>query len=44
MIQFNNVSKSFRRTKVLTNLSFTVHEGKTVALLGLSGSGKTTAL
>jgi osmoprotectant transport system ATP-binding protein len=44
MIEFKNVSKSFRRTKVLTDLSFTVHAGKTVALLGLSGSGKTTAL
>jgi len=44
MIELNSVSKSFGNSLVLNNLSFTVPEGKTYALLGLSGSGKTTAL
>jgi len=44
MIRFENVSKGFAGLSVLTNLSFQVDQGMTVALLGLSGSGKTTAL
>jgi osmoprotectant transport system ATP-binding protein len=44
MILMQNVSKSFGRTMVLNDLTFTVPAGETVALLGLSGSGKTTAL
>jgi osmoprotectant transport system ATP-binding protein len=44
MIEFENVSKSFHSARVLRNISFRVDEGVTCALLGLSGSGKTTAL
>src|SRR5689334_20829234 len=44
MIQFQNVSKNFGNLRVLNDLSFSVLEGSTFALLGLSGSGKTTAL
>lgn len=44
MIKIKKVTKHFSGVNVLTNLSFDVPEGSTVALLGLSGSGKTTAL
>lgn len=44
MIEVSEVSKSFGKTKVLRQLSFQVGEGDGCALLGLSGSGKTTAL
>jgi ABC-2 type transport system ATP-binding protein len=40
----NNLSKSFRNTKVLEEVSFTVSEGKIVAITGENGSGKTTLL
>lgn len=41
-IEFENVSFSYEDEKVLDNLSFTVEAGKTVALVGPSGVGKTT--
>jgi ATP-binding cassette, subfamily B, bacterial IrtA/YbtP len=43
-IEFNNVSFTYPGTskKVINNVSFTVPEGKTVALVGASGGGKTT--
>ena len=42
-IEFNQVSYAYRKgQKVLHNVSFTVESGKTVALVGHSGSGKTT--
>jgi osmoprotectant transport system ATP-binding protein len=44
MIEIENVTKSLGRNLVLSNLSFQVPRGKTLSLLGLSGSGKTTAL
>lgn len=44
MIEVHGVSKFFGATKVLSDLSFTVPDGQTYAMLGLSGSGKTTAL
>lgn len=39
-----SISKSFGKKIVLKNFSLEVNRGETVALLGLSGSGKTTAL
>lgn len=44
MIHLQNISKSFGKKVVLKNFSLKVRKGETVALLGLSGSGKTTAL
>ena len=38
------VSKSFKGTKVLDDVSFDVSEGESLVLLGASGSGKTTVL
>ena len=43
-IEFKNVSFSFGRQKIFENLSFTVPAGQTVAILGASGSGKSTIL
>ncbi|TWH55979.1 putative ABC transport system ATP-binding protein [Desulfitobacterium sp. LBE] len=39
-----NISKSYGDHRVLNNLSMTVGEGEMVAIMGKSGSGKTTIL
>ena len=44
MIEFKNVSKSFKDITVLKNISFEIEKGKLVVLIGLSGCGKTTTL
>ncbi|MCB0362348.1 MAG: ATP-binding cassette domain-containing protein, partial [Bdellovibrionales bacterium] len=44
LIEVKTVSKFFGKTQVLKDLSFRLDSGKGCALLGLSGSGKTTAL
>lgn len=44
MIEFKNVSKSFKANAVLKNISMTIHEGDLVAIIGASGCGKTTLL
>ena len=41
-IQYNNVSFGYNDNKVLRNVSLTIEKGKMVALVGQSGSGKTT--
>src|SRR3989440_2285369 len=38
------LSKRFKKSRVLENVSFDVAEGKSLVLLGASGSGKTTIL
>ena len=43
-ISFCGVSKSFGDHLVLDNVSFTIEKGKKTALVGFSGSGKSTAL
>jgi ATP-binding cassette subfamily B protein len=40
-VEFRNVSFSFESNKVLDNISFTIPAGKTCALMGETGSGKT---
>ena len=38
------ISKSFKKTRILENITFDVAEGESLVLLGASGSGKTTIL
>jgi polar amino acid transport system ATP-binding protein len=44
VISVENVHKSFGRLKVLNGVSFQVRKGQVVAIIGRSGSGKSTAL
>ncbi len=44
MIEFKNVEKSFGAKAVLRGISFTVHPGEIVFLLGKSGVGKSVTL
>lgn len=44
MIDFNNVSFSYGKKKVIDNLSFHINEGERVHIDGPSGKGKTTIL
>ncbi len=41
-LQVKNISKSFDGRNVLQDISFELHKGELVCLLGFSGSGKTT--
>jgi len=43
-IEFDDVSFSFGKVKVLDHISFTVQPGQTLAVMGPTGSGKTTLL
>ncbi len=44
MIALNQVKKSFGAVPVLQGVSFSVEKGQVAALIGASGSGKSTAL
>ena len=44
MIELRNISKAYRQTKVLVNVTGTIKKGSLVAIVGMSGSGKTTLL
>lgn len=44
MIEFRNISKSYKNSEVLKHISFDIHEGEIVVLIGPSGCGKTTTL
>ncbi len=44
VIQASHLSKKYHGVLVVNNVSFTVDQGKTVCLIGKSGSGKTTTL
>ena len=44
ILEVNNIEKHFGATKVLEDISFSLAEGKALAIIGSSGSGKTTLL
>ncbi|HHU71343.1 MAG TPA: betaine/proline/choline family ABC transporter ATP-binding protein [Clostridiales bacterium] len=44
MIKLEDISKNFRKNKVLKNVSFEIEKGDFVVLIGPSGCGKTTTL
>ncbi len=44
ILEVSHVNKSFDKTKVLKDISFSLEEGKVLAIIGSSGSGKTTML
>lgn len=41
-VQFQQVSFKYEKEEVLSNINFTLHKGKTIALVGPSGGGKST--
>lgn len=43
-LEINNISKAFQGKMVLNQVSFAIEKGKTLAILGKSGCGKTTLL
>ncbi len=44
ILEVNNIGKRFGKTEVLKDVSFSLEEGKALAIIGSSGSGKTTLL
>ncbi len=43
-LEVKNIKKSFGKTLVLKDISFTLEKGEVLAIIGSSGSGKTTLL
>lgn len=44
ILEVEHISKSFERTEVLKDISFSLEKGQVVSIIGSSGSGKTTLL
>lgn len=44
ILEVEHIQKSFDRTEVLKDISFSLEEGQVVSIIGSSGSGKTTLL
>jgi ABC-type Fe3+/spermidine/putrescine transport system ATPase subunit len=44
MLELKNISKTYEGKPLLEDISFVVHKGETICLLGASGSGKSTIL
>ena len=43
ILRTENLSKSYRRRKVVNRVCIEIHEGEIVGLLGPNGAGKTTS-
>lgn len=44
ILEVNSIRKSFGKTEVLKDISFSLEKGKVLSIIGSSGSGKTTLL
>lgn len=44
ILEAEHISKTFERTEVLKDISFSLEEGQVLSIIGSSGSGKTTLL
>ena len=44
ILEVEHICKSFNRTEVLKDISFSLEKGQAVSIIGSSGSGKTTLL
>jgi len=44
ILEVHNITKRYGSAEVVNNISFTLEEGKVLAIIGASGSGKTTLL
>lgn len=44
ILEVQNIHKSFGRTKILKDISFSLEQGQVLSIIGSSGSGKTTLL
>ncbi len=44
ILEVSNIKKSFSKTEVLKDISFTLEKGDVLSIIGSSGSGKTTLL
>ena len=44
ILEVEHISKSFGKTEVLKDISFSLEKGQVVSIIGSSGSGKTTLL
>lgn len=44
LLKVENIQKSFGKTQVLKDISFSLEKGEVLAIIGSSGSGKTTLL
>ena len=44
ILQAEGIQKRFGKTRVLENISFELEQGQALAIIGSSGSGKTTQI
>lgn len=44
IVKVENLIKNYKKTRAVNNISFSVNESETLAIIGSSGSGKSTAL